>query len=329
MRETNQNNHNLHKAKQEKNDEFYTRYEDIEAEIQHYTEHFENKTVFCNCDDPHKSNFLSFFMNNFNQLKLKKLIVTGCKDASALENQISLFSEEETVIPKAEAIIIQNVPQNAKMSLDDLLQIKGNSCQILKGNNIYLAGDFRSDESLAFLRESDIIVTNPPFSLFRDFIALLMKEKKKFLVIGNKNAITYREFFPLLINNEVWLGYNAVKGFLENGTIFRAFGNIGWFTNLDMPKRHEKLSLLCHYNPQNYPKYDTCDAINIDKTSEIPCDFWGIMGVPISFLDHYNGEQFEIVGKINHGPPEPYDIAVPIVNGKVLFKRIAVKLKHI
>ena len=314
-------------AKSNRFDEFYTRYEDIEAEVQHYTEQFRNKTVFCNCDDPSKSNFLNYFLKNFNKLQLKKLIVTGFSDASALENQISLFSETETLIPTTEAVMIQYVPDDTQISLEKALSFAENRKQILTGNDIYLAGDFRSNESLAFLEESDIVVTNPPFSLFRDFIALLMKHKKKFLVIGNKNAITYRDFFPLLINNKVWLGNHAVKGFLENGKIFRSFGNIGWFTNLDMPKRHERIPLSCHYNPQKYPKYDTIDAINVDKYSEIPCDYFGIMGVPISFLDYYNAEQFVIVGKINHGPPEPYDLAVPVVNGKVLFKRIAVKLK--
>lgn len=252
-------NSNLHKAKKEKNDEFYTQLTDIENELKHYKSHFKNKIIFCNCDDPEQSNFWKYFYLNFHVLGLKKLISTHF-DKEKPTYKMEYTGKEDIVIS----------------------QLEGN-------------GDFRSNECIELLKESDIVVTNPPFSLFREYVAQLMEYKKKFIIIGNKNAITYKEFFPLLKNNEVWIGYYNVKEFKKPDGTFQKFGNIGWFTNLDHNKRHEELILYKTYNEKEYPKYDNYDAINVDKVQDIPIDYDGVMGVPITFLDKYCPEQFEIV----------------------------------
>ena len=191
----------------------------------------------------------------------------------------------------------------------------------LKGN-----GDFRDEECLKLLDECDIVVTNPPFSLFRVYIAVLMEHQKKFLVIGNKNAITYKEFFPLLKDNEVWIGCTNVKEFLQPDGSIKKFGNIGWFTNLDVAKRHEKLILWKKYTPEEYPKYDDCNVINVDKYSEIPCDYNGIMGVPITFFDYYNPEQFEIIWLDGTDTSKWYGSG-PLLNGKKKYRRLFIRKK--
>ena len=257
-------NTNLHKAKTAKNDEFYTRLEDINEEMNHYEDKFRGKVVFCNCDDPKWSNFWKYFHLNFSVLGLKKLISTHYDKT------------EPTYKMEYEGGDDNNIEVGVKTPLE--------------GN-----GDFRNKECLDLLDECDIVVTNPPFSLFRTYVATLMEHNKKFLIIGNKNAITYKEFFSLLKENKVWLGCTNVKEFLQPDGSIKKFGNIGWFTNLDVAKRHEKLILWKHYTPEEYPKYDNYDAINIDKVADIPCDYDGVMGVPITFLDKYNPEQFEIV----------------------------------
>ncbi len=314
-------NKTLHEAKRQKADEFYTQLCDIEKELKHYKSHFEDKIVLCNCDDPFESNFFKYFALNFNSLKLKKLIAT-CYDSSPIAYaQQSLFSEikEKVFINQdrhAYKIVISEVDDfnnDGAVDLSDvrhLLLNDKNTFEMLKGN-----GDFRSDECVELLKNADIVVTNPPFSLFRDYVALLMKYNKQFLIIGNQNAITYKEIFPLLKDNKVWLGINSgaqqfrVPDYFEkdntyvdaNGVKYAKFGNICWYTNLDTPKRHEKLILYKTYNPIDYPKYDNYDAINVDKVADIPCDYLpsdncnGDMGVPITFLDKHNPEQFELV----------------------------------
>ena len=261
----NSKNDNLHKAKSAKNDEFYTQLTDVSKELMHYKKHFKNKIVFCNCDDPTWSAFWKYFHLNFEELGLKKLISTHYD------------KEEATYKMEYEGGNDNDIEFGIKTPL--------------KGN-----GDFRDEECLNLLDECDIVVTNPPFSLFRVYIAVLMEHQKKFLIIGNKNAITYKESFPLLKDNKVWIGCTNVKEFLQPDGSIKKFGNIGWFTNLDVAKRHEKLVLWKNYTPKEYPKYDNYDAINVNKVSEIPCDYNGVMGVPITFMDKYNPEQFEIIG---------------------------------
>ena len=251
------NNGNLNKAKAAKNDEFYTRLEDIEKELKHYTEHFKGKVVYCNCDDANRSNFFKYFSTNFQKLGVKKLIATG-------------YKENGTGV-----VAIQ----------------KGNDIDIYDGN-----GDFRSEECIEFLKEADIVVTNPPFSLFREYVVQLMQYGKKFLIIGNKNAITYKEIFPYIKNNELWLGITSVKDFIQPNGEIKKFGNICWFTNLEHSKRNEELILYKHYSPTEYPKFENYNAIEVSKVAEIPMDYGGVCGVPISFLDKYCPNQFRIVG---------------------------------
>ena len=294
-------NSNLHKAKKKKNDEFYTQLSDIENELRHYKEHFRGKVVYCNCDDPYESNFFKYFAMNFNSLGLKKLIATGYATSPVAGKELSQFEDEiETPKKQSYAVIINKGDVgNNQMNLADvkfLLKIKKNTRRKLYGDEQYPAGDFRSKESIALLKQADVVVTNPPFSLAREYIKFLEEQKKSFLIIGDLNWITYKEVFPLLKNNQMRLGYNSIKGFIQPNGNIKKFGNKLWFTNLDIQKRHEKLDLYKEYNPEDYPKYDNYDAININKVSEIPYDYDGVMGVPITFLSKYNPEQFEITG---------------------------------
>ena len=257
-------NANLHKAKDAKNDEFYTQLTDVAKELMHYKEHFKDKIVLCNCDDPTWSAFWKYFHLNFAELGLKKLISTHYDREEATYKMEYTGGDDN------------DIEVGVKTSLE--------------GN-----GDFRNQECLDLLDEADIVVTNPPFSLFREYVACLMEHKKKFLIIGNKNAITNKEFFPLLREDKVWIGRNGVKEFLQPDGSIKKFGNICWYTNLDIKKRHEKLILWKEYNEVEYPKYDNYDAINVDKVTDIPVDYYGVMGVPITFLDKYCPEQFEII----------------------------------
>ena len=257
-------NSNLHKAKNAKNDEFYTQLNDVAKELMHYKAHFKDKVVFCNCDDPTWSAFWKYFHLNFAELGLKKLISTH------YDRENPTYKMEYTGGDDNDIEVGVKVP--------------------LEGN-----GDFRNAECIELLKEADIVVTNEPFSLTRPFIEQLIEYNKQFLIIVNKNAITYKEIFPLIKDNKIWLGCTNVKEFIQPDGSLKKFGNVGWFTNLDVKKRHEKLVLWKHYTPEEYSHYDNYDAINVDKVSEIPCDYDGVMGVPITFLDHYNPDQFEIV----------------------------------
>ena len=304
-------NSNLSKAKTAKNDEFYTQMTDVEKELKHYKEHFKDKTILCNCDDPVHSAFWKYFHLNFNHLGLKKLISTH--------------------------YLAQQFKWDLNAEKPYVMEYTGeNDNDVTVGTKTYLKGDgdFRSAECIEFLKESDIVVTNPPFSLFREFVAILMKYEKKFIIIGNKNAITYKEFFPLLRDNKVWIGYNSVEKFIQPDNKIKKFGNIGWFTNLDIKKKHEKLVLWKNYNPEEFPKYDNYDAINVDKTSDIPIDYKGVMGVPITFLDKYNPEQFEIIDINPHfftivesGLPKPKQLTLHNVNRKDPYARVLIKYK--
>ena len=272
-------NKNLHQAKNAKKDEFYTQLADIENELKHYKDHFRGKTVFCNCDDPRVSNFFHYFSHRFESLGLKKLITTCYKNQN-----MNLFSTHEN----EKAVMLE---YNGDKNGDKTPNAEEIGIIELQGD-----GDFRSAESIELLKQADIVVTNPPFSLFREYVAQLMEYDKKFLIIGNINTISYKESFEFIKNNRMWLGYNTPRFFHQkSGDLYEA-ARCFWYTNMDIAKRHEELDLFKTYSPEEYPKYYNFNAINIDKTKEIPCDYAGAMGVPITFLDKYNPDQFEILG---------------------------------
>ena len=314
-------NKNLSAAKAAKKDEFYTQYEDIERELQHYWQHFRGKTVLCNCDDPYESNFFKYFASRFNQLGLKKLICTCYNGSSIQGTQLSLFPEMNSEEPKriAHKLVITEVKD---MNGDGAVDMTDVEILIRNDKNVLTqlqTGDFRSQECIELLREADIVVTNPPFSLFREYVAQLVEYDKKFLIIGNKNAITYKEVFPLIKDNKLWIGVTpmstdllfefpsqSVEDVLQNGKRGSTYRIVDgrilgrspsiWFTNLDHNKRHQLLDLVCRYSPEEYPHYDNYDAIEVNKTTDIPYDYSGVMGVPITFLDKYNPDKFEILG---------------------------------
>ncbi len=337
-------NKNLNAAKTAKKDEFYTQLTDIERELQHYWQHFRDKVVLCNCDDPYESNFFKYFALRFNQLGLKKLICTCYNGSPVQGNELMLdfgdFSEEPKKIAfKVEITEVKDLNGDGAVDLSDVQYLLQNDKNVL---SILKTGDFRDPECIELLKEADIVVTNPPFSLFREYIGQLMEYGKKFLVIGNQNAIKYKEIFPYIIQNRMWLGY----GFKRNCAHFintqyediasdadhregmiRVSGVL-WYTNMDIGKRHEDMDLICHYTPEEYPVYDNFDAIEVGKAADIPCDYQGLMGVPITFLTKFNPEQFEIVGVLNHGCDSIYDKAKPILKGKELYSRILIRNKH-
>lgn len=284
-------NKNLNQAKNAKKDEFYTQLSDIENELKHYRQHFKDKVILCNCDDPRISNFFHYFSYNFEALGLKKLITTCYKNQNR-----DLFSQNDS----DKAIWLEYYGDKNGNRVPDPEEI---GIHYFNGD-----GDFRSPECIELLKKADIVVTNPPFSLFREYVVQLMKYEKKFIIVGHQNAITYKEIFPLIKENKIWLGYgfkggaghfisryedNATAGDHREGMI-RVSG-VNWFTNLEIQKRHEDLILYRKYDPEECFHYENYDAINIDKTSDIPCDYYGVMGVPITFLDKYNPEQFEIL----------------------------------
>ena len=286
-------NKGLGKAKKNKKDEFYTQLQDIERELKNYKNHLRGKTIYCNCDDPRVSNFFHYFSYNFEHLGLKKLIATCYKN-----QQIDLFSKNDC----EKAIYLEYFGDKNNNKIPDIEEIQINS---LEGD-----GDFRSQECIKLLIESDIVVTNPPFSLFREYLAQLIEYKKKFLIIGHQNAVKYKEIFPLIRDNKIWLGFGfkGTAGHFINNTyenyakasdkkegMIRVSG-VHWFTNLDIKKRHLDLILYKKYSPEDYPKFENFDAININKTNDIPFDYAGLMGVPITFMDKYNPDQFEIIG---------------------------------
>lgn len=311
-------NTNLGTAKTAKKDEFYTQLTDIEKEMRYYRKHFEGKTIFCNCDDPFESNFFKFFVLNFNRLKLKQLIAT-CYTGSPIANrQLSLFDNlpdnSEHVNKPYKAVVTTVYDKTGDGSVDmldvaELFKSGENLLSELDGD-----GDFRSAECLSLLDEADIIVTNPPFSLFKEYVNILVERSKNFIIIGNMNAITYKEIFPLLKDNKMWIGpsihsgdrkfyvpddypLNAAGcGVDEDGRRYIRVKGVRWYTNLDIRQRHEALILVKRYDPSLYPTYETFDAIDVKSVSDIPCDYPGIMGVPKNFMDVYNPDQFEILG---------------------------------
>jgi hypothetical protein len=365
-------NRTLANAKVAKQDEFYTQYDDIQREVEAYLEYdpntFRDKVVYCNCDDPFESNFFKYFATNFNRLGLKRLITTSY-DGSPIAGQGVLFPEYDAdngnrPRPKALAVVIDRVQDedgDGAVNITDVEVFlrRNNAARIpLKGNDKYPGGDFRSPECIEFLKQADIVVTNPPFSLFREYVAQLIEHGKKFLIIGNKNAITYKEIFPLIKENKIWLGVgfangnayfsipaNRVRefspGVYDETTGLVKFRNVGWFTNLDHGRRHQELQLMTmadnlRYNKKlrgtmAYQRYDNYDAIEVPFTEAIPSDYDGAMGVPITFLDKYNPEQFEILGATeSEGRGFSNGLwrggaAQALVNGQRVYKRIFIR----
>lgn len=291
------NNSNLGAAKRAKNDEFYTQLTDIEKELRHYRKHFKDKTVLCNCDDPFESNFFKYFVLNFKRLELKKLIAT-CYEGSA----VAEYRDGKAKPYKAVVTTVHDTTGDGGVDMEDvrnLFELGENELVELEGD-----GDFRSEECLALLDEADIVVTNPPFSLFREYVSILMEHQKKFVIVGNKNAITYKEIFPLLKDDVVWLGCESpCEFFTPEGMTKKVNGLTRWFTNLDIKKRHEELILVKKYagHEDEYPTYENYDAIEVSKVADIPFDYDGVMGVPVTFLDKYSPDQFEILGTSDNG----------------------------
>ena len=304
---------NLTHARVGNKDEFYTQLPDIEKELRFYRQHFKDKVVFCNCDDPYESNFFKYFALNFNALGLRKLIATCYNGSPVSGNELTIdFGDPtpkiEKVAYKVEITEVKDMNNDGAVNLLDIQYILRHVNGViskLQGN-----GDFRSPECVELLKEADIVVTNPPFSLFREYVAQLVKYDKKFLVIGNQNAITYKEIFPLIRDGKLWLGltmngsnrwFQVPDSYptchkIENGKKYAFVASVVWFTNLEHYVRHEELILYKHYTPEEYPQYDNYNAINVNRATDIPIDYNGIMGVPITFLHKYNPEQFEILG---------------------------------
>ena len=348
-------NQRLHQAKSARKDEFYTQLNDIQLELKHYKNEFRGKVVFCNCDDPYESNFFKYFALNFNSLGLKKLIAT-CYDPSPIAGiQLNLF--EETIIEKREKkaykIEIEEITDengDGSIDLSDVEYLLRNNKNVLTQLNG--DGDFRSNECIELLKQSDIIVTNPPFSLFKEFIAVLNEYKKSFIIIGNTNALKYKECFQLFMDNKMRTGYthfntgmffqvpDAYEKFhhIEDGKKIARVSTSCWFTNLPVRKHNENIILYKGYNPEDYPKYDNYDAINVNTYTDIPFDYNGIMGVPITFLDKYNPNQFEIVGCSDRGGDNRSAINAirltlkaedsPKINGKKLYTRVFIRRKQ-
>lgn len=349
-------NAGLNKAGRAKKDEFYTDYDVIQSELNYYESQFEGKVVLCNCDDPFESNFAKFFLRNFNYLKLKRLICTSYAGSPVTGTQLSLFDDYDEPVTNEHGYVLDisevhmsNGRGVSDIDIQTLLHTKG-AVKRLKGN-----GDYASDECLEYLKQSDIVVTNPPFSKFRPYLATLMQYHKKFLIIGNVNALTYKEVFPLIKNNEVWLGASIHSGDREfrvpdnyplkasgyrvdaEGRKYIRVKGVRWFTNLDYTQRHEDLVLYKQYNTDEYPKYDNYAAINVGKTADIPMDYSGIMGVPVTFMDKFSPDQFSILGctesegnGLSNGIwNSESGVKQPLINGKRKYKRIFVKNKKV
>lgn len=352
-------NKNLNAAKLAKKDEFYTQLSDIERELQHYRQHFKGKTVLCNCDDPYESNFFKYFALCFNQLGLKKLICTCYNGSPVQGNELLLHfegfdDEPKKLAYKVEITEVKDLNGDGAVDLSDVRYLLQNDKNVL---SLLETGDFRSRECIELLKEADIVVTNPPFSLFREYFNQLIQYDKKFLIIGKQGNAIYKDIFPLIVGNKVWLGYgfkgSAAHFYSPYEDIATAndhrvgmirVSGVHWFTNLEIPKRSEEIDLVCHYSPEEYPQYDNYNAINVNKTQDIPCDYSGLMGVPITFLDKYCPAQFEIIWQASGNTrastpneileeigykPHPEDRGgCGVVNGKRLYSRILIRNKH-
>lgn len=328
------NQHKILKtAKANKKDEFYTQLCDIENELKHYKRHFKNKVVLCNCDDPRVSNFFNYFALNFEHLGLKKLITTCYKN-----QDMDLFSMNNS----EKAIWLEYFGDKNGNKIPDPEEI---GIHYFEGD-----GDFRSQECIELLKQADIVVTNPPFSLFREYVAQLMEYDKKFIIVGHQNAISYKDCFKYLKDNRMWLGYGFKGGaahFISKYEDVAAAGDhkegmirvsgVVWFTNLDIAKRHEDLILFKNYSDDEYPHYDNYDAIEVSKTDSIPLNYEGVMGVPITFLNKYNPDQFEILGMESSAGYDPEIVGIPrlkdgdarpAIDGKTTYARIFIRSKR-
>ena len=332
-------NKNLRSAKTDKKDEFYTQLSDIEKELKHYKNHFKDKVVLCNCDDPRVSNFFHFSSYNFEKFGLKKLIATCYKSQDS-----DLFSQNNS----ERAIYLEYTGDKNGNNVPDVSEI---GIKHLQGD-----GDFRSKECIELLKQADIVVTNPPFSLFREYVAQLVEHKKKFVIIGNLNALTYRDIFKLIKEDKLWFGHSIHSGDREfrvpqdyplnaagsrvdeDGNKYIRVKGVRWFTNLDYTERHEDLLLYKTYNPEEYPTYDNYEAINVDVTKEIPMDYPGVMGVPITYIDKYNPDQFEILGMASSAGYNAEIVGIPfmgdkdarpLINGKNTYARVFIKNKKL
>ena len=332
-------NLNLRSAKTDKKDEFYTQLSDIEKELKHYKNHFKDKVVLCNCDDPRVSNFFHFFSYNFEKFGLKKLIATCYKSQDS-----DLFSQNNS----ERAIYLEYTGDKNGNNVPDAEEI---GIKHLQGD-----GDFRSKECIELLKQADIVVTNPPFSLFREYVAQLVEHKKKFVIIGNLNALTYRDIFKLIKEDKLWFGHSIHSGDREfrvpqdyplnaagsrvdeDGNKYIRVKGVRWFTNLDYTERHEDLLLYKTYNPEEYPTYDNYEAINVNVTKEIPMDYPGVMGVPITYIDKYNPDQFEILGMASSAGYNAEIVGIPfmgdkdarpLINGKNTYARVFIKNKKL
>lgn len=355
------NNTNLYLASRAKKDKFYTQLSDIERELYFYKDFFKDKVVLCNCDDPFESWFFKYFASQFNALGLKKLITTSYADSPIAGTEILLDFGDIDRGKKAFIFEVDELRDWNGDGREDIIDVEdaiksGRYKRTeLIGDENFCAGDFRSAECVELLKQADVVVTNPPFSVFREFVAQLIKFDKKFSIIGNKNAITYKEIFPLIMNNKVWLGitpmskeiyFNVPQEYIDDalaenknrsvilmGGVYVARSQSIWFTNLDNRKRHEDIPLFREYSPEKYPKYDNYDAIEVSKTADIPCDYYGVMGVPITFLDKYNPAQFEILDARNFTSKEKLKKkntalikdADGTINGKAMYARILIK----
>ena len=349
-------NTGLSNANKAKKDEFYTQLADIEAELKHYKKHFKGKVVLCNCDDPYESNFFKYFAMNFNYLGLKKLIATCYDSSPVVGEQLSLFPDKRPYMIQITEVMDENGDGAIDLSdVEYLLKNKKNTTRKLND------GDFRSEECIELLKEADIVCTNPPFSLFREFVAQLVKYEKHFLIIGNVNSIICKEIFPLVKENKLWMGYSIHSGDREfrvpddypleaasyrtdeNGKKYIRVKGVRWYTNLDYTERHTDIDLWKKYTPEEYSRYENYNAINVDKTADIPDDYYGIVGVPITFLDKYNPDQFEIIwqasgntracapseilSELEYKPHKDDRGGCGIVKGQRVFSRILVRRK--
>lgn len=346
-------NDDLIAARKNKQDEFYTQLTDIEKELRFYKDYFRGKTVLCNCDDPYESNFFKYFALNFQALGIRRLLTTSYSGSAMSETQLPLFDYEDDAVGsrtayKVEITEIPDLNGDGAVDLSDvelLIKSKGNELSRLRGN-----GDFRSSEALELLDEADIVATNPPFSLFRDFIQTLVSKDKKFAIIGNVNALTTNDVYPLFFSGKVWLGPSISSGDRvfqvpshyplnasgcwedQSGNKFIKVKGVRWFTNLDHPKRHEELPMFKRYSPENYREFDNYKVINVDKVADIPADFDGPMGVPITFLDKHNPEQFELLNANDFRKPhQPLKTSMLIkdasgaVQGENKFARVVIR----
>lgn len=365
------NNKGLNRAGKAKKDEFYTQLTDIEKEMRYYRDYFQGKTVLCNCDDPYESNFFKYFALNFNVLGLNKLITTCYVTSPIAGDEFKYYVDKSgqlSFIPSASNKPVQeeNERKPYKVEITEVVDENGDGRTdladveiLLKNKKNYMTllngdGDFRSAECMELLKQADVVVTNPPFSLFRDYVAQLIEYKKDFIIIGNQNSITYKEIFPLIRDGKMWYGasiHSHGRDFRvpddypleayeyrtdESGNKFINVKGVRWFTNVDYKERHEDIILYRKYTPEEYPTYDNYNAIEVAKTADIPCDYYGIIGVPISFLDKFNPEQFEIVGCSDNGNvPDMYKLPhfkkhnEPYVNNQKKYKRIFIRRKQV